>query len=96
MTARIGFSAAIVAACLSAVQPLPVLAQVRHPAPPPAPLKPGQSAGIHIAQQTRTGLALVGTGAVLAVVIVAATASNNGGGTSNQPNSQSITTTTAQ
>jgi hypothetical protein len=95
MATRIGFSAAIMAACLSAVLPLPVLAQDRHPAPPPAPLKPGQSAGIHIAQQTRTGLALVGTGAVLAVVIVVATASNSGGGATNQPNSQSTTTTTA-
>jgi len=55
------------------------------------PLKPGQSAGVHGAQQVHTGLALVSAGAILAVVLVAATA---GGGASNaQPNSQSVPAT---
>ena len=69
------------------------LAQDAHPAPPPPPLKPGQSAGVHAAQQARTGLALIGGGAVIAVVIVAATASNGGSG-SNQVNPQTQSTTT--
>jgi len=67
-------------------------AQDPHSAPPP--LKPGQSAGVHVAQQARTGLALIGTGAVIAVVIVATTASNGGGG-NNQPNQQFAPATTA-
>jgi hypothetical protein len=74
------FLAALSAASLLLALPVAAPAQDPHPAsPPPQPLKPGQSAGIHAAQQTHTGLALIGSGAVIAVVLVAATASNNGG-----------------
>ena len=74
------FLAALSAASLLLALPVAAPAQDPHPAPPPPqPLKPGQSAGVHAAQQTHTGLALIGSGAVIAVVLVAATASNNGG-----------------
>jgi hypothetical protein len=63
-------------------------AQAHHPAPPP--LKPGRSAGVHAAQQERVGLALVGTGAIIAVIVVAAGA----GGSANPTNPQSISTAT--
>jgi hypothetical protein len=88
---KIRFLAAI-AACLLLAMPVAAPAQDPHPAPPPPLLKPGQSAGVHAAQQSRTGLALVGAGAIIAVVIVAATASN---GSSNQvnPQNQSVATT---
>lgn len=73
------FWAALSAAGLVLALPAAAPAQDPHPAsPPPQPLKPGQTAGIHAAQQTHTGLALIGSGAVIAVVLVAATASNNG------------------
>jgi len=55
------------------------------------PLKPGQSAGVHGAQQVRTGFALVSAGAIIAVVLVAATAGGSGGNA--QPNSQSVPAT---
>jgi hypothetical protein len=56
------------------------------------PLKPGPSAGVHTAQQgIRSGLALVGASAVIALVVVAT--ANNGGNNNNQPNSQSVPTT---
>ena len=58
------------------------------------PLKPGKSAGIHSAQQVRAGLALVGTGAIIAVVVVAAGSGGSGGGSS-QPNAQIVTVTTS-
>ena len=89
---KIRFLAAI-AACLLLAMPVAAPAQDPHPAPPP--LKPGQSAGVHTAQQSHTGLALVGSGAIIAVVIVAATASNGGSGSSNQvnPQNQSVATT---
>ena len=91
---KIRFLAAI-AACLLLAMPVAAPAQDPHPAPPPPPLKPGRSAGVHAAQQSRTGLALIGTGAIIAVVIVAATASNGGSGSSNQvnPQSNSVSTT---
>ena len=79
---------AVLAGCLLMAQSQAVFAQNR-PAPP---LKPGKSAGVHAAQQTHTGLALIGAGAIIAVVIVAATAGNGGGGNSN--NAPSVTTTT--
>jgi hypothetical protein len=63
-------------------------AQAHHPVPPP--LKPGHSAGVHAAQQERVGLALVGTGAIIAVIVVAAGA----GGSANRTNPQSISTAT--
>lgn len=86
--------AAVMAASLLLALPGAALAQDPHPVPP-APLKPGRSAGIHAAQQARAGLALIGTGAIIAVVIVAATASNNGGGSNSQVNPQfnSVSTT---
>ena len=56
------------------------------------PLKPGRSAGVRSAQLPRTGLALVGAGAVIAVIaIVAGTGS---GSNAPQPNLQSVTTGT--
>src|SRR5438445_801487 len=57
------------------------------------PLKPGRSAGVHAAQLPRTGLALIGASAIIAVVVVAAgtgSSSNNGP----QPNMQSVPATT--
>ena len=89
---KIRFLAAI-AACLLLAMPVAAPAQDPHPAPPPPPLKPGQSAGVHAAQQSRTGLALVGAGAIIAVVIVAATASNGGSGNQVNPQNQSVATT---
>ncbi len=81
----------IVAGGLLWVLPEAVLAQ--GPRQPPH-FKPGQSAGVQTAQQTHTGLALIGTGAIIAVVIVAATASNSGGN-NNQVNPQFAPATTA-
>jgi hypothetical protein len=81
----------IAAAVLLVALPAAAFAQDPHPAPPP--LKPGQSAGIHAAQHARTGLALIGTGAIIAVVIVAATASSGGAG-SNPVNPQSNSAST--
>ena len=89
----IRFSAVIIAASLLWVWP--AAAQDQHPAPPSPPLKPGRSAGVHVAQQARTGVALIGTGAIIAVVIVATTASSNGSGSNNQVNPQFTTVTTA-
>jgi hypothetical protein len=68
------------------------VAQDRRPGQPA--LKPGYSAGVQAAQQTHTGLALIGTGAIIAVVIVAATTSNGGGNDSqvNMPSAPSTTT----
>jgi hypothetical protein len=83
------FLMAAVAGCLLFAQSQAVFAGDR-PAPP---LKPGQSAGVHVAQQTHTGLALVGAGAIIAVVIVAATAGNGGNGNNNNPPSVTTTTT---
>lgn len=56
------------------------------------PLKPGPSAGVHAAQEgLKSGLALVGASAVIALVVVAT--ANNGGNNNNQPNSQSVPAT---
>jgi hypothetical protein len=57
------------------------------------PLEPGHSAGVQAAQQTPTGLALIGTATIVAVVIVAATTSN-GSGNNNQVNMPSAPATT--
>ncbi|HET7083443.1 MAG TPA: hypothetical protein VFI23_01635 [Rhizomicrobium sp.] len=57
------------------------------------PLKPGGSAGVRTAQLPRTGLALVGASAIIAVVAVVA--SSGGGGNSGQANTQIAPTTTA-
>ena len=74
------FLAALSAASLLLALPVAAPAQDPHPeSPAPQPLKPGQSAGVHAAQQTHTGLALIGSGAVIAVVLVAATASSSNG-----------------
>jgi hypothetical protein len=79
-TAALGIAVATAAGA----DPLPA-------APKQGPLNPGKSAGVQAAQQARTGLALVGAGAIIAVVIVAAsTGGSNGGG---QANSQSVPTT---
>jgi len=56
-------------------------------------LKPGRSAGIRMAQQARTGLALVGGSAIIAVIVVAASSGGNGSSGS-QPNMQSTPATT--
>jgi hypothetical protein len=87
--------AAIAAAVFLLALPGAAPAQDAHPAPPPPqqPLKPGHSAGVRTAQRERVGLALIGTGAIIAVVVVAATASS--GGSSNSPvNPQSNSTAT--
>ena len=63
--------------------------------PPEAgPLKPGRTAGVKGAQQARTGLALIGAGAIIAVVVVAAGSGGGGGGPSAQNNNFAPTTTT--
>jgi hypothetical protein len=80
VTATVG----ILVATTAGADPLPA-------DPKPGPLKPGKSAGVQAAQQARTGLALVGAGAIIAVVIVvASTGGNHGGG---QANSQSVPST---
>jgi hypothetical protein len=56
------------------------------------PLKPGKSAGVQRAQQSRTGLALIGAGGVIAVVLIAT--QGGAGGASPQPNLQNAPTTT--
>jgi len=56
------------------------------------PLKPGRSAGVRAAQLPRTGLALVGASAIIAVVVVAVGTSSGSNGS--QPNLQSAPTTT--
>jgi hypothetical protein len=80
---------AIAAAGLLLTLPRAVLAEGPQP-----PLEPGHSAGVHAAQKTHTGLALIGTAAIIAVVFVATTTSN-GGGNNNQPNSLAAPATTA-
>lgn len=56
----------------------------------PSVLQPGQSAGVKTAQQgVSPVLALVGTGAIIALVVVTTTGSGNAG----QANSQSVPTT---
>lgn len=68
------------------------VALAQDPKPAPAHLKPGRSAGVQFAQQTHAGLALIGTGAIIALVMVAATTGNGGG---NQNNFQVAPVTTA-
>jgi hypothetical protein len=63
-------------------------------APQAGPLKPGRTAGVKRAQQARTGLALVGAGAIIAVVVVAA-GSSGGNGNGAQNNMQNAPTTTS-
>ena len=94
----IRFLAALCAASLLLALPVAAPAQDSRPASPPQPLKPlkpGQSAGIQAAQQTHTGLALIGGGAVIAVVLVAATASSNGGSSGQVSPQVAPATTTA-
>ena len=62
-------------------------------APEPGPLKPGRTAGVKGAQQARTGLALIGAGAIIAVVVVAA-GTSGGGSSGQQPNLQFAPATT--
>ena len=57
-------------------------------------LKPGRTAGVKGAQQSRTGLALIGAGAIIAVVVVAA-GTGGGGGLSAQSNMNFAPTTTS-
>ena len=90
---KIRYLWAVAAAGLLLASPRSVLAEEAKPAPPP--LKPGHSAGVHFAQQARTGLALIGGSAIIVVIIVAATTSNGGSG-NNQNNSQVAPTTTTQ
>jgi hypothetical protein len=80
---------AIAAASLLLTLPRTVLAEGPQP-----PLTPGHSAGVHAAQQTHTGLALIGTAAIVAVVIVATTTSN-GSGNNSQLNPPAAPATTA-
>ena len=58
------------------------------------PLKPGRSAGVRAAQLPRTGLALVGAGAIVAVVAVVAGSGGGGNSIGAQSNIQSVPTTT--
>jgi hypothetical protein len=58
------------------------------------PLKPGRSAGVRAAQLPRTGLALVGAGAIVAVVVVAASSGGGNAGSPQANNFQSVPTTT--
>jgi hypothetical protein len=67
------------------------LAQDPRQAPP---LTAGQSAGVQTAQQAHIGLALIGTGAIIAVIAVAATAGNSGS-SNNHVDPQFATATTA-
>lgn len=82
---------AVLAISVLLALPRTVLGQAQHP----AALKPGHSAGVHTAQQAHTGLALIGTGAILAIVVVAATTNSGGGNNNNPVNQQASTTTTA-
>lgn len=59
--------------------------------PEVGPLKPGRIAGVKAAQQARTGLALIGTGAIIAVVVVAA--GSSGGSAQNTLQTAPTTTT---
>ena len=86
------FSAVMAAGLLFCLPPA-MAADAPDHAARPGPLKPGESAGVQTAQQIRTGLALVGAGAIIAIVVVT-TANSGGGNTNNQPNMQSATTTT--
>lgn len=56
-------------------------------------LKPGRSAGVRAAQLPRTGVALVGASAIIALVAVAAS-TGSGGNNGPQSNFQSVPTTT--
>ena len=58
------------------------------------PLKPGRSAGVRSAQLPRTGLALVGASAIIAVIVVAAGTGGSNNGNGPQSNLQSAPTTT--
>jgi len=87
---KISYSRAALAISLILVLPQAGRAQAPHP----PSLKPGHSAGVQKAQQTHAGLALIGTGAILAIVAVAATTNGgNGNGSNNQMNPQTSTTT---
>jgi len=57
------------------------------------PLKPGRSAGVHAAQLPRTGLALIGASAIIAVVVVAVGTGSSGNGNAPESNFQSVSTT---
>ena len=58
------------------------------------PLKPGRSAGVHAAQLPRTGLALIGASAVIAIIVVAAGTGSSSNGNAPESNLQSVSTTT--
>lgn len=90
------FTAMLTAGLLSLLTPIAEAAEAAdsaRKAEQSGPLKPGRSAGVRAAQLPRTGLALVGATAVIAIVAVAAS-SSGGGGTSNGPQLQSTPTTT--
>jgi hypothetical protein len=58
------------------------------------PLNPGRSAGVRAAQLPRTGIAIVGASAVIAIVAVVASTGGGGGSNGPQSNFQSVPTTT--
>jgi len=58
------------------------------------PLKPGRSAGVRGAQLPRTGLALVGASAIIAVIALGAGSGGSGGANGPQSDFQSVPTTT--
>jgi len=89
------FTAIITAALLAMPAPIADAAEgagSARTAQQSGPLKPGRSAGVRAAQLPRTGLALVGASAIIAVVAVAA--SSGGGNSGSQQNMQSVPTTT--
>lgn len=92
----VAFSAAFLAGASAQAAEGAASTRVAANMPPPktGPLKPGRTAGVQKAQQARTGLALIGAGAIIAVVVVAA-GNSGGGGPSAQSNMNFAPTTTS-
>ncbi|HWU55974.1 MAG TPA: hypothetical protein VN175_10775 [Rhizomicrobium sp.] len=93
------FTAMLAAGLLSLPAPVADAAEATGSVPAAqqgGPLKPGRSAGVRAAQVPRTGLALIGASAIIAVVVVAASSggSSNSNGNGPQSNFQSVPTTT--
>lgn len=89
-------AAMLAASAALATEPLPAGKPSQSHAPRSPQLDPGRSAGVHRAQQVRTGLLMTGAAGVIAAVVLAAT--TGGGGAQNQTspqmNNDSITTST--
>jgi len=65
------------------------------PVPQAGPLKPGRSAGVRAAQLPRTGLALIGGSAIIAIIVMAAGTGSSGSANNPQSNIQTVPPTTA-